>query len=84
MKHSNYSNFKFKVTLPSVLTGIIDQMKEIIDMYGVLTVADVKELTGSESFYTDTKYGWINIDDLRTDKEIDGYIVTMPKAHPIT
>lgn len=63
--------------------GVRQQMVEIIDRYGFVTVADMYEMADLTSPYTSNKYGWTNIRNAEPVRVRDGYILKLPKAMPI-
>ena len=62
---------------------VIQRMDELIDTYGVVSVADMYDLVGVSCNYTDNKYGWTNIRSAEPVRVRDGYIIKLPKALPI-
>ena len=58
-------------------------MDELIDTYGIVSVADLFDLVGITGNYTDNKYGWKNISNAKAIRVWDGYILSLPKAIPI-
>ena len=62
---------------------VLERMGELIDTYGVVTVADMYDLVGITCNYTDNKYGWTNIRNASIERVRDGYMLKMPKALPI-
>lgn len=62
---------------------VLLKMDEIIDMYGVASVADLFDLVGITGDYTDNKYGWTNLRNADVIHTRDGYKLKMPKALPI-
>lgn len=62
-----------------------NMMNDIIDTYGVVTVADMYEMAGleKESKYTYDNYGWDNIASAECVAVRNGYILKLPKAMPI-
>lgn len=62
---------------------VLDQLSNIIDMYGVASVADLYDLVGVSDNYTDQKYGWTNIRNAEAIRVRDGYLLKLPKALPI-
>lgn len=62
---------------------VIERMDEIIDTYGVVSVADMYDLVDVSSNYTDNKYGWTNLRNAEPVRVRDGYIIRLPKAKPI-
>lgn len=63
---------------------VLSRMDELIDTYGVVSVADFYDLVGITGNYTDNKYGWT---DIRSATVVragrDGYMIKLPKALPL-
>ena len=62
---------------------VLSRMDELIETYGVATVADLYDLVGKSCNYTDNKYGWTNIRNSEAVRVRDGYLLKLPKALPI-
>lgn len=62
---------------------VLLQMEDLIETYDVVSVADLYDLVGKESRYTDNHYGWTNIRNAEPIRVRDGYILKLPKAMPI-
>ena len=63
---------------------VLTRMDELIDTYGIASVADLYDLVGLTGDYTDNKYGWTNIRSAEVVRDRDGgYRLKMPKALPI-
>ena len=62
---------------------VLSKMDEIIDTYGIVTIADFYDLAGVTGDYTTNNYGWTNIRNAEVVRVRDGYIIKMPKAMPI-
>lgn len=63
---------------------VLSRMDEIMDMYGLVRVADLFDLVGiSTGNPQDNKYGWTNIRNARIDRVREGYVIRMPRAMPI-
>lgn len=62
---------------------VLTRMDEIIETYGMVSVADMYDLVGKTCAYTDNKYGWTNIRNAEPIRVRDGYLLKMPKALPI-
>ena len=60
-----------------------EQMVDMIDRYGFVTVADMYDMADLTSPYTSNKYGWTNIRSAEAVRIRDGYILKLPKAMPI-
>lgn len=62
---------------------VLTRMDELIETYGVVSVADMYDLVGKTCNYTDNKYGWKNIRTAEPIRVRDGYMLKLPKAGPI-
>lgn len=62
---------------------VLTRMDELIETYGVVSVADLYDLIGKSCEYTDNKYGWTNIRNAEPIRVRDGYMLKLPKALPI-
>lgn len=62
---------------------VLERMDELIEAYGVVSVADLYDLIGKSCNYTDNKYGWTNIRNAEPIRVRDGYMLKLPKALPI-
>ena len=87
-KPSSVPNCEYFFTRPEEAKRVLDAIKTIISHYSVATVADLKELIGYESKYTDRKYGWVKSDSMRVQM-LDyynpdrGYLLKMPRPYLI-
>lgn len=55
-------------------------MLEIIEKYGVVTLADMYELCDIAVNYTDHKYGWTNLRNAKIVKGENGYTIELPRV----
>lgn len=62
---------------------VLSQMNDLIDTYGMVSVADLYDLVGISGDYTDNKYGWTNIRNAEVIRGRDGYALNLPKPLPI-
>lgn len=62
---------------------VLARMDELIDQYGIVSVADLYDLVGVTGNYTDNKYGWTNIRNAEPIRVRGGYMLRLPKALPI-
>lgn len=62
---------------------VLDQMQEVIETYGMVSVADLYDSVGLTGDYTDNKYGWTNIRNAEAIRVRDGYALRLPKALPL-
>jgi len=61
---------------------VLDRMQDLIDTYGMVSVADLYDLVGINGSYTDNKYGWTRLRDADVQRVRDGYLLKLPKALP--
>ena len=59
---------------------VLEQMFELLDRYDAVSIADLFDLVGESSNYTDNKYGWTNLEDARVQPVRGGYIIQLPRA----
>lgn len=59
---------------------VLSRMDELIDTYGIVSVADLYDLVGISGNYTDNKYGWTDIRSARVVPVRDGYLIKLPRA----
>lgn len=62
---------------------VLDRLEEIVERYGYVTVADLCELCGLPSRYTDNKYGWTRITSARPTRVKGGYLIQLPRPKPL-
>ena len=62
---------------------VLTRMDELIDTYGIVSVADMYDLVGISGDYTDNKYGWTNLRNAEPVRVRDGYMLKLPKPGPI-
>lgn len=62
---------------------VLTRMDELIECYGIVSVADLYDLVGISCEYTDNKYGWTNIRNAEAIRVRDGYMLKLPKPLPI-
>lgn len=62
---------------------VLERMNELIDNYGIVSVADLYDLVGKTCDYTANRYGWTNIRNAEPVRVRDGYLLKMPKVGPI-
>lgn len=63
---------------------VIRRMDEIIDIYEMVSVADLYDLCGiTDHNYMNAKYGWLNIRTAEAVRVRDGYVLKLPRALPL-
>lgn len=62
---------------------VLSRLDEMIERYGVASVADLYDLVGETHNYTDNKYGWTNLATAKVVRTRDGgWLLDLPKAYP--
>lgn len=62
---------------------IIDNLNDLIEAYGMASVADLCELVGAPYEFVANKYGWKNLHDAISIRTPDGYSLRLPKSMPL-
>jgi len=60
--------------------GVLEMMAVLIDEYDQCTVADLYSMVSITSTHADKKYGWTNISSAYVKRDIQGYILILPKT----
>ena len=63
--------------------NVLEASKEIINKYGVVTVADMYDLAGLDAPYTGQKYGWVDLKEAKIIRVRSGYKLVLPEIIPI-
>lgn len=73
------------ITLPSRsdAEAVLNQMKDILQQYGAVTVADLYDSVGITHNFTDVKYGWTDLRNADVARDSDGWYVKLPNAYPL-
>lgn len=59
---------------------VLSKMDDLIDTYGMVSVADLYDLVGVTGSYTDNNYGWTNVRTAAVIRVREGYMLKLPKA----
>ena len=62
---------------------VVDNLDLILNTYGVLSVADLFELSGQDTVFTDNRFGWTDLGSMKVVQGHGGYILKMPPPRPI-
>lgn len=62
---------------------VLERMDDLLDAYGIVSVADLYDLVGIQGNYTDNKYGWTSLRNADIQRLRDGYLLKLPKALPL-
>lgn len=61
----------------------LECLRDQIDRYGMVSVADFYDMIGQSAPYTANKYGWRDLTNVGIDRVRDGYSIAFPKAVPL-
>ena len=74
----NYDDLKFERRRDA--EAVLDQMDEVIDKFGFVTVSDMYDMADVTAPFTANKYGWTNVRTAEVVSTRDGYLIKLPKA----
>ena len=57
---------------------VLTQLRDILEKYGQVTVADYKELVGVSGSYIENKRGWTDLSNAQIDQTFNGWTVVLP------
>lgn len=62
---------------------VLNQMQDLIDVYGVVSVSDLYEMCKKTAPYTSDNYGWTNLSKAVVSVCSEGFTIVFPKAGPL-
>lgn len=62
---------------------ILDDMREILDTYGFVTVADMYDKADVPCPFTSNKYGWTSLNNAEVVRVRMGYKINLPRPIPV-
>lgn len=62
---------------------VIDNLFELVNKYDQATVADLYEMVGITSDFTDNRWGWTNLTNSSVTSVRGGYLLNLPRPEPI-
>ena len=77
---SNYDLDEFVFQSRADAEMVLDTLKEIVSKYKAASVADLCDLIGRSSQYTDVKYGWTDLRGADVQRVREGYVLIMPRV----
>ena len=58
---------------------VLDRLADLVDEYGLATVADLYDLCGISTEYTDENWGWTSARNMSVIRSRHGYMLQLPK-----
>jgi hypothetical protein len=62
---------------------VIERLFDLVNRYDQATVADLYDMLGATSEYTDNKYGWTDIRGADFKRVRNGYLLDLPRPVPL-
>lgn len=62
---------------------VLDNMADLCETYGQVTVADLYDLVGISGSFTDNNYGWTDMREASVRRVRDGYILSLPRPRQL-
>ena len=80
---TGYSYDEITLDTKTEAEDVLARLDELIETYGMASVADLYDLVGVTGHYTDNKYGWMNIRNADIKRDRYGWTLKLPKALPL-
>ena len=80
-RHHDFSEIELESRDEAYL--VIDRLGDIIEEYGLATVADLYDLCGITTEYTDENWGWTSARYMSVIRSRRGYMLQLPKPDHI-
>jgi len=62
---------------------VVRALSDICEEYGMASVADLYDLVGYDTSYTDNKYGWHDISGYSIQRVREGFLLSLPDPKPL-
>ena len=59
---------------------VLWKMRDFVEEYGTVSVAEAKQFTGIRHDYPDNSYGWTDLRSAYVSRFRDGYLIVLPQA----
>lgn len=63
--------------------NVLVAMKQLLDHYEVVSLADFRELAGVTSSFTDQSVGWTELENISIKEENGGFVLDLPEPKPL-
>lgn len=63
---------------------VVERLTDIVDMYDVVSVADLQELLGLPSSHIDNKWGWTHLASIEVRQVREGWRISFPPLEEIS
>ena len=82
-RYSSYGYEDYVIDNRGEAEEVLSKMEELVDVYGMASIADYYELIGVTGNFTDNKYGWKDLRTAQIVRAYNGYLIKFPKAEPL-
>lgn len=62
---------------------VLESLLNSLDLYGVVSVADLNDLVGLTSSFVDQKWGWLVLHNIEIRQVREGYLIDLPAAEAL-
>ena len=62
---------------------VLERLRDVIDTYGIVSVADLYDLLGLPTTHVDNKFGWTSLVNVDIRQYRQGYILELPATEPV-
>ena len=62
---------------------VLDRLIDQVETYGMVSVADLYDMVGMDSNFTDDKWGWTDLRAATVNRIRDGYLINLPRPQPL-
>ena len=63
---------------------VVENLVNVVDIYEVVSVADLNELLGLPTSHVDHKWGWTNLASIEVRQVRDGWLIAFPPLEEIS
>jgi hypothetical protein len=63
---------------------VLERMNDILEVYEIVSVADLNELVGYPTTHIDNKFGWTDLRGSAVRQVRDGFLIDLPQVEPIS
>lgn len=59
---------------------VLGHLQDICEEYGMVSIADLYDLVGLPTSWSDNKYGWYNLAGSRVERINEGFLISLPRT----
>lgn len=79
----SHNSRSYIITAKNEAELVLEMIGNIIDRYGVVTVADLHEMLGIEHNYIDNNWGWRDVRNAQIRQIREGWVLELPEIEPL-